>query len=166
MRFIADCMLGTLAKWLIILGHDVVYRSRLADDALVAQAVRQRRTILTRDRRLVRRRAAADHILIDSQDLPDQIRQVLRERHLTIRRRALFRRCVLCNRPTRPVERRRVRGLVPDYVYRTRRRFTRCSACRRIFWKGTHADRMLETLTRRLAAPLAGRRRGPGKASA
>jgi hypothetical protein len=150
-KFAADCMLGTLAKWLIILGHDVAYFPRIEDADLVALAARERRTILTRDRRLVRRRAALHHILIRSQDLEEQIRQVMAERGLGIRRDSLFRRCVRCNRRTRPVSRRSVRGRVPPYVYRTRRRFARCPGCARIYWRATHVSRMLRTLRARLA---------------
>ena len=152
MKFIADCMLGTLAKWLIILGHDVAYFARIEDGDLVALAVRQRRTILTRDRRLVQRRAARDHILIASQDLREQIGQVLRARRLRVRKDNLFRRCIKCNRQTRSVPRAAVRGRVPPYVFRTRRRFTRCPGCDQVYWKATHVTRMVETLRHRLGA--------------
>ena len=147
LKFAADCMLGTLAKWLIILGHDVAYDSRVEDRELVEMARRQGRTILTCDRRLVLRRDARDHILIRSQELRSQIRQVLEERGLRIRKDRLFRRCIKCNRATRPVSRPSVRLDVPPYVYRTRRRFTRCPRCRRIFWRATHVSRMLADLS-------------------
>jgi len=146
LKFAADCMLGTLAKWLIILGHDVAYDSRIEDRELVESARRQGRTILTCDRRLVERRDARDHILIGSQDLRAQIRQVLEERGLRIRKDRLFRRCIQCNRRTRPAARASIRAEVPPYVYRTRRRFTRCPLCRRVFWRATHVSRMLEDL--------------------
>jgi hypothetical protein len=149
-KFAADCMLGTLAKWLILLGHDVAYFPRIEDKALVRFARRERRTILTRDRRLVQRRDARDHILIQSQDLPEQVRQVLEERRLRIRKDSLFRRCIKCNRRTRPVAKTSVRHEVPPYVYRTRRRFSRCPGCRRIFWRATHVRRMLEDLETRM----------------
>ena len=149
MKFAADCMLGTLAKWLIILGHDVAYESRIEDRDLVRIARRQGRTILTCDRRLVERRDARDHILIGSQDLRAQIRQVLEERGLRIRKDRLFRRCIKCNRRTRPASRASIRAEVPPYVYRTRRRFTRCPRCRRVFWRATHVSRMLEDLKER-----------------
>ena len=151
MRFAADCMLGTLAKWLIILGHDVAYFPRIEDGDLVALARREERTLLTRDRRLVQRRDAREHILIASQDLREQVRQVLQERRLHIRKDRLFRRCIKCNRPTRAVPRVSVRAEVPPYVYRTRRRFTRCPGCRQVFWRATHVSRMLADLTGRLA---------------
>ena len=150
MKFAADCMLGTLAKWLILLGHDVAYFPRIEDGELVRIARSEGRIILTCDRRLVQRRDARDHVLIASQDLTEQIRQVLRERGLRLRKDRLFRRCVKCNRATRRVSRPSVRSEVPPYVYRTRRRFTRCPGCRRVFWRATHVSRMLRSLRGRL----------------
>jgi len=155
-KFAADCMLGTLAKWLILLGHDVAYFPRIEDGELVRVARREGRTILTCDRRLVQRRDAKDHILITSQDLTTQIRQVVEERGIRIRKDRLFRRCVKCNRATRPVSRPSVRPEVPPYVYRKHRRFTRCPRCRRIFWRATHVDRMLENLKEKIGSPRGG----------
>jgi hypothetical protein len=150
MKFIADCMLGTLAKWLIILGHDVAYFRRIDDGDLVRLARRERRVILTADRRLVQRRDARNHVLIASHSLEDQIRQVLRDRGLKVRATALFRRCVECNVRTRAATRPSVRLLVPPYVFATQKRFTRCPSCRRIFWRATHVQRMIDHLDSRL----------------
>ena len=150
MKFAADFMLGTLAKWLILLGHDVAYFPRIEDGDLVRIARDQGRTILTCDRRLVQRRDARDHVLIRSQDLAAQIRQVVGERRLRLRKDRLFRRCVKCNRATRAVPRPSVRLEVPPYVYRKHRRFSRCPGCRRIFWRATHVSRMLERLSKAL----------------
>ncbi|HET6277845.1 MAG TPA: Mut7-C RNAse domain-containing protein [Candidatus Polarisedimenticolia bacterium] len=146
MKFAADCMLGTLAKWLIILGHDVTYYRRIEDDELVAVARREKRTILTCDRKLVERRAASDHILVKSSDLKEQIHQVMSERGLTVRADRLFRRCLGCNETTRLVPRGTVRGQVPAYVYRTQSRFRRCPQCGKLYWRATHVERMLDTL--------------------
>ncbi len=154
MKFAADCMLGTLAKWLILLGHDVAYSPRMDDHELVRLARREGRTILTRDRRLVARRDAEDHILIESQVLREQIRQVFLERRLRIRKDTLFRRCIKCNRRTHRVGKASVRDEVPPYVYRTQRRFTRCPGCRQVFWKATHVIRMLLDLQERLGRPV------------
>lgn len=143
-------MLGTLAKWLMILGHDVAYYRDIDDAELVAIARREKRVILTCDRRLVERRAAKNHILLDSRDLRDQIRQVLRERRLPVRPDRLFRRCLRCNEPTRGVAREAVRGRVPIYVYRTQEHFRCCPRCKRIYWRATHVSRMLDTLGARL----------------
>ena len=150
MKFAADCMLGSLAKWLMILGHDVAYHRKIEDGDLVALARKEGRTILTSDRRLVKRKAASDHVLITGSDLSEQIRQVLKERRLPVRRDRLFRRCLVCNQPTEKVAQETVRDKVPIYVYRTQSRFTRCPQCSRIYWRATHVSRMLDTLEPRL----------------
>ncbi len=150
MKFAADCMLGTLAKWLMILGHDVTYYQKIDDGDLVAAARREGRTILTCDRRLVKRRGAKDHVLLTSRDLKTQIRQVLSERRLPVRADRLFQRCLHCNEPTKAVPRDSVRELVPVYVYRTQSRFRRCPQCERLYWRATHVNRMLQMLDARL----------------
>src|SRR3989442_5799848 len=98
MKFAADCMLGTLAKWLILLGHDVAYSPRIEDHELVQMARREGRTILTRDRRLVQRRDAKDHVLIVNQDLREQIPQGLQARRLPVRKDSPFPPCLTCKR--------------------------------------------------------------------
>src|SRR5947199_7957588 len=50
-RFVADVMLGRLAKWLRIAGFDVLYSNRFADDELVSLSLRERRILLSRDTR-------------------------------------------------------------------------------------------------------------------
>jgi len=146
MRFAADCMLGTLAKWLRVLGHDVAYFRTIEDGDLADLAAREGRTILTADRRLARRRQARDHILIKGHDLRRQIEQVLRERRLTIASEPLLGRCLRCNAVTETVAPEAVRDQVPIYVYRTQERFTRCPGCARVYWRATHVTRMLTAL--------------------
>jgi uncharacterized protein len=145
-KFAADCMLGTLAKWLRVLGHDVVYDRVIEDGDLVSRAAREGRTLLTADRRLVRRRLARDHVLVTSHVLSEQIEQVLRERGLRLSSEPILGRCLRCNQPTETAPRETVRDLVPIYVYRTQERFTRCPSCARIYWRATHVSRMLERL--------------------
>ena len=147
MKFAADCMLGTLAKWLRVLGHDVTYDRVIEDGDLVAMAVREGRTLLTADRRLVRRRLARDHVLVTSHVLSEQIAQVLRERGLRLSSEPLLGRCLRCNETTETAPRETVRDLVPAYVYRTQDRYTRCPSCARIYWRATHVNRMLERLS-------------------
>ncbi len=156
MRFVVDCMLGSLAKWLKILGLDTTYDPALDDDDLVEIADRQDRILVTRDSRLVRRRRLREPIFIVSQDLHDQIRQVLREKNIKINPGLLLSRCLDCNRPTENVPREAVRDLVPAYVYRTQEKFSRCPACGKIFWQATHVTRMLERLRKEFRIPLPG----------
>lgn len=139
-------MLGSLARWLRILGYDVVYDSQLGDAALVDRAVEEKRIILTRDRRLVERKQAHNHLLIDSERLEEQILQVLGDCGESIHRDRLFGRCLRCNEPLTELPREEAASRVPPYVARTQKRFRHCSGCGRVYWRATHVERMLARL--------------------
>lgn len=148
LRFAADCMLGRLARWLRILGHDVVYYRAIDDGDLVRLAVGQRRVILTRDTRLVQRRAARHAILIESPYLEEQLGQMVRVCGPALCAPGLCRRCLECNVPTSSIQKSRVRDRVPPYVYRTQSSFLSCPACHRIYWKASHVRGMILRLHR------------------
>lgn len=141
-RFLADAMLGTLARWLRVLGFDVVYEAHIDDAALVEQAAAESRVILTRDRRLLERRLAREHLLIDSDDIDEQLRQVVEAFDLTARATGGFGRCLRCNTRLERIDAARVRDLVPAYVARTQTRFRYCPTCNRVFWRATHVEQM------------------------
>ena len=137
-RFIADTMLGRLAKWLRILGCDVEYFERIPDSDLAERVEKTGRILLTRDTLIVKRRKVREScFFVSGDDHGAQLRQVVR--HFGIDRVAgLFTRCVRCNEPLEEVEKPLVEGKVPPYVYRTQERFSACPSCRRIYWKATH----------------------------
>jgi hypothetical protein len=145
-RLLADAMLGALVRWLRALGIDVAYDPALDDPELVDRAVAEGRTILTRDRRLTERRLARDHLLIRSGDVAEQLRQVLDELGLRPDPDLLLGRCLLCNVPLAPMDPEQARARVPPWVARTQEQFRTCPACGRIYWRGTHARRMLARL--------------------
>lgn len=153
--FIADCMLGRLAKWLRVLGFDVAYDSRIGDDTLIARSRREGRIILTRDTRLVMRRALRDGgalapILICGDRPEEQLLEMVERHGLSLRPDLLLTRCLPCNVPTEEAARDQVRDLVPPYVFRTQKKFSRCPACGRIYWRATHVEGMLRLLARRM----------------
>lgn len=141
-RFVADVMLGSLARWLRVLGLDVHYDSTIEDAELVDLAVAEQRTILTRDRRLVERRLARDHILIASDQIEEQLLQVAREASLPANDRHLFGRCIDCNTEFEAISFEAARQRVPPYVARTQNRFRYCPSCDRVFWRATHVTDM------------------------
>jgi uncharacterized protein with PIN domain len=145
-RFAVDCMLGRLARWLRILGHDAAYFHKIEDADLVKLALRERRVLLTRDTRLVRRRAARTALLIRSHLLEEQLQEVGRWKPEALRAPKLGRRCLVCNEATLSVEKASVRTRVPAYVYHTQSRFLRCPSCDRIYWRATHVADMLRRL--------------------
>jgi len=138
-------MLGRLAKWLRILGYDTLYFSSLDDNDLVRIARAEGRMVLTRDRMMLRRKGI-DSLLIESDDFREQIPQLLHDLHLNLDRS--FSRCPVCNSPLQSVAKEAVRKRVPPYVFRTQEQFSLCPQCGKIYWRGTHWQRMRERLKR------------------
>ena len=145
-RYIADCMLGRLAKWLRVLGYDVAYDRRISDEALLERARSEGRVLLTRDTRLVKRRLAGEHVLIASDDPEEQLVQMANDCGLEPAPERFLSRCLRCNEPTVKVHREAVKELVPTYVFETQREFSRCAACGRIHWRATHVEGILKRL--------------------
>jgi len=135
-RFIADVMLGRLAKWLRIIGYDTLYDRNIEDNQLIHDAVRQNRILLTRDAELFDR-GGFRGVFIKAQDLSSQLAQIIKELALKPNN-AVGMRCPLCNEPLHTVHKDSVRESVPAFVYDTQRDFSRCLRCGKIFWKGTH----------------------------
>ena len=77
MKFVVDCMLGKLAKWLKILGFDALFFSKLADDELLALAAKEGRVLLTKDTGLNQKAGNVETLFLESEEWPAQVRQVL-----------------------------------------------------------------------------------------
>ncbi len=141
MKFIADVMLGKLAKRLRLIGFDVLYDRTLDDNEIIRLSLAQNRVILTRDIALAGRPLASNRLLIESSDILDQIGEVVSAFPLE-RLPAFFSRCSVCNEPLAAVSREEVRDSVPAYVHETHDSFFRCGVCGRVYWRGTHVRRM------------------------
>lgn len=145
-RFAADKMLGRLAKWLRIIGQDVIYGQHLSGQGLVSAAARERRVMLTRDRSVWRRNRDRC-ILIRDDHFRGQLKQVVETCGLDPFR-GLLTRCVVCNERLRPAAREEVRDTVPPFVFETQEVFSACPGCRRVFWPATHQQFMAGELER------------------
>ena len=142
--FAADFMLGRLAKWLRIIGQDVIYGPHLTGYGLIRAARRENRLILTRDRCL-KKKQPPPLLFIDSDYYRDQLRQVVRACGLELRKNP-FTRCIECHTVLQSRSKETVKPLVPPYVYSTQEQFSWCPICRRVYWPATHHQRMLDEL--------------------
>jgi uncharacterized protein len=143
-RFAADFMLGRLAKWLRIIGQDVIYGRHLTGYGLIRAARAENRLILTRDRSLKKKQPPA-FLLIESDQFREQLRQVIQAYGLTVGEN-LFTRCVECNSMLQPRSKETLEKLVPTYVFATQEKFSWCPTCRRIYWPATHLEKMIMEL--------------------
>ena len=142
--FVADVMLGRLARWLRIAGFDVLYSNRYHDDELVALSHQQGRILLSRDTRLLVRKTVSCFIFLESESVRMQLRQVFAFVHATSLPEVLSR-CLSCNEVLDEIPRESVRERVPPYVFETQDRFKSCPGCRKIYWAGTHRRSMMRT---------------------
>lgn len=142
-RFVADVMLGRLARWLRALGYDTLYFRDAPDARLLGLALREQRRLLTRDAALARRARDAG-LLVRADSLDAQLREVMAA--CGLRGRAPLSRCLECNGVLAESDPDHVRERVPPYTLRTQRTFWTCTGCRRVFWAGTHAAGMLRRL--------------------
>jgi uncharacterized protein len=141
-KLLCDHMLGSLARWLRFMGYDTVYPEPGPDRTLIHRARSEGRILLTRDKELVRR--VPDAIRIHSDDLEEQIREVAAI--LPLRLIDPLSRCSLCNEALLPVTVDEVKDLVPEGVRSRHHAFWRCPTCRRVYWQGSHWDKMVARL--------------------
>lgn len=142
MKLLCDHMLGSLARWLRFMGYDTVYPEPTSDRELVDLARREARILLTRDKELSKRVEGA--VQIRSDDLEEQIREVAAA--LPLRLVDPLSRCSLCNAILEAAAPESVKDLVPEGVRSRHHEFWRCPSCGRVYWQGTHWDKMVERL--------------------
>lgn len=144
-RFIADVNVGRLARRLRMLGYDTVFINGLDDNELVRFALKEERILLTKDTGILRRRIVfigeVKAILIESDRVAEQLKQVVQSLELGPDFDS-FSLCMECNEPLLNRSKEEVRDLVPPYVFKTKDSYMQCPTCQRIYWRGTHWDRM------------------------
>ena len=146
LRFIVDHNVGKMAKWLRMAGFDALLFTGADDDALVAAALNDKRILLTRDRRIMKRRViVAGHIksvLIESDHFTAQLGQVINALKLDKGSLRPFTICLECNRQLQGRTKETIKDRVPPFVFLTQEHFSECPACHRLYWQGTHWQSM------------------------
>lgn len=140
-RFVIDGHLGRLNSHLRMLGLDCLYDSSYGDPALVRLSVDQGRILLTRDRRLLMHKSITDGYLLRSLDPELQLREVVRRyglRHWMMP----FQRCIRCNHPLEVVDKALILDRLEPLTKLYFDDFRICPACKQIYWKGSHFERM------------------------
>ncbi|MFQ6014597.1 MAG: Mut7-C RNAse domain-containing protein [Anaerolineae bacterium] len=142
-KFLADEMLGKLAKWLRLMGYDTLYLSPADDHQLARLARAEGRVLLTRDTQLAARRGL-DSLFIESDNPQEQLRQVFTDLSLTTFHP--FSRCPICNASLEEVDTAALEDRIPLYVLRTQDQFRLCPQCGRVYWRGSHWQKMSQMI--------------------
>lgn len=144
MKFVADRMLGKLAKGLRMLGYDTVYYRGEGAYPLTKLAREEGRVILTRNSKLLPKRPE-DRINRIMEDKPSlQLKELTQKKIISLSKKALLSRCLLCNILLNEIPREEAEGKVPDFIFYHQKKFFRCPQCLKIYWQGSHQKNMLK----------------------
>lgn len=142
-RFFCDAGLGGLARWLRAAGHEAAWQPHIADDALVREARNMSATILTTDSLLMERRLLRDGVipalwLPPTLAISAQLAAVFREFGLGVGEP----RCMSCGGELRRADKEALRERIPPRTYRWLDEYFVCSRCDKLFWRGTHWEKI------------------------
>jgi uncharacterized protein with PIN domain len=141
-KFIADVHLGRLARYLRMMGFDVLYKNDFDDKEIITLSLSERRTILTKDRGILKRNEVTHGCWIRSTKVKEQVKEVIKRFDLKKNIRE-FSRCIECNSLLIKTDKDKILNELPPKVALSREEFYKCPACKKNYWKGTHHQKML-----------------------
>jgi uncharacterized protein with PIN domain/sulfur carrier protein ThiS len=141
LRFLADAHLGGLARFLRMLGFDTLHRNAFDDAEIRRLAAEERRIVLTRDRELLKCREIARGCYVRALKPEKQLAEVAARYGLGPLARP-FTLCLHCNLPLQAMDKRALAHRVPQNVFSTHETFSYCRGCDRVYWPGSHYERM------------------------
>ena len=139
--FINDVHLGKMAKYLRLFGFDTLYRTDYNDPEIINLSLSEKRIILTRDVGLLKNQKVTHGYWIRSQFLNEQIKEVLRRFDL-LNQILPFTRCMECNGLLTDVLKENILDSLLPGTNEYYNKFRQCSFCNRIYWEGSHYERM------------------------
>lgn len=141
-KFIADVHLGRLARYLRMMGFDLLYENNFEDDEIVKISLEEKRAILTKDRGILKRSEVTHGYWVRSSRVKDQVIEIIKRFDLKKLIKE-FTRCIECNSILEPISKNEIINELPPKVSKSQTEFSRCSSCKKLYWKGTHHQRML-----------------------
>jgi hypothetical protein len=141
-KFIADVHLGKLTRYLRMMGFDVLYKNDFDDKEIVNLSLSEKRAILTRDRGILKRSKVTHGYWLRSTKIKEQVTEVIKRFDLKNSVKE-FSRCIECNSVLKPISKNEIMDDLSPKVLKSQADFSRCSGCKKYYWKGTHHQKML-----------------------
>ena len=140
-RFVLDCHLGRLARYLRQLGFDTLYRNDFNDDEVAELSATEQRIVLTRDRNLLKRSIIRHGYFVRQTDPRKQLDEII-QRYALKHEIIPFGLCTRCNGEVRRVDKTSILDLLEPNTRLHYNDFYQCSSCRQIYWEGSHFEHM------------------------
>jgi uncharacterized protein len=149
LKFLADGMLGKLARWLRMLGQDVVYSVQFNDDQLLELAKTQQRALLTRDFELYKRAIARglDAYYVEGKTESDRLAEIAKRYGVLLEIDMEKSHCPVCNTMLKDVPKEQLKSELEKNTYTHYDKFWKCPNCGQIYWQGAHWKQITNTLT-------------------
>ncbi len=141
-KFVADVHLGRLTRYLRMMGFDVLYENNFKDDEIVKISLEEKRAILTKDKGLLKRSEVTHGYCVRSSKVREQIVEVIKRFDLKMLIKG-FIRCIECNTILKSISKSEIINELPPKVLKSQKLFSVCPLCKKLYWKGTHHQRML-----------------------
>lgn len=139
-RFICDVHLGKLARLLRLLGFDCRYSNDFKREEILKIAAKEKRVILSKDQDLMEKGIISAY-KPNSEDPKEQIKEVVEK--YSLRGKSIpFSRCMKCNGLLIHISPEDAKERIPSGISRSIKEYLECLGCKRIYWKGSHYEKM------------------------
>jgi uncharacterized protein len=147
-NFLADGMLGKLARWLRMLGQDVKYVIKMDDNQLLSLAKEENRILLTRDFELYQRAAnrGIETFYVDGKTEPERLAQIANRYKFPLEIDMDKSYCPKCGTKLNPAPKEQIQGEIEKNTYLYYEKFWKCPNCQQIYWQGAHWKQITQTL--------------------
>jgi len=148
-KFLADSMLGKMARWLRMLGQDVTYNVELNDNELLDLAKKESRVLLTKDLELFQRAAAKgiDAFFVEGTSESARLAEVANRYGLALEIDMEKSNCPVCNTKLKATPKEQLSGELQKNTYTYYDNFWKCPNCGQIYWQGAHWKQISNTLS-------------------
>jgi uncharacterized protein with PIN domain len=135
-KFVLDVHLGKLARYMRMFGFDTAYKNNFTDDDLIKISLNEKRTILTKDREILKRNDVTHGYWVRNKNPEEQVKEIIERFDLKDQVKE-FTRCIECNASLEPIEKEKIPYRLPPKVKKWHNKFYECPRCKKIYWKGS-----------------------------
>jgi uncharacterized protein with PIN domain len=149
LKFVVDGMLGKLARWLRMLGHNAKYARDLDDEILVKIAKTEKRVLLTRDSELYKRALSkhAEAFFVEGENAAERLAFLSTHFGIDLKFSPSISRCPKCNAKIKPATKEEIGNKIPRSTQTFYEEFWECPKCGKVYWQGAHWKKIAETLS-------------------
>jgi len=147
-NFVLDGMLGKLARWLRMMGHDAAYSTALNDDELLATTKKENRVLLTRDLELFQRAIGKglEAYYVEGLTEAERLAELQRRFSIALTIDLEKSRCPKCNTKLASAPKKKIANKVEKNTLKYYNEFWLCPNCGHIYWQGAHWTKIRATL--------------------